>query len=91
MVRVRWWGIASSVLAPVLIIGGWTAGADLQPVPFDAVSRSISTLAALGMPYRWVVTLAILSVGVSMSSPAWPCGRPLTGTAAADRPGESAC
>ncbi len=64
MVRVPWWGIASSVLAPVLIIGGWTAGADLQPVPFDAVSRSISTLAALGMPYRWVVTLAILSVGV---------------------------
>lgn len=58
-----WWGIASSVLAPILIIGGWTAGADLQPVPFDAVSRSISTLASVGMPYRWVVTLAILSVG----------------------------
>jgi len=63
MVQVPWWGIASSVLAPIVLIGGWTAGADLQPVPFDAVARSISTLAAQGMPYRWVVTLAILGVG----------------------------
>lgn len=63
LVRVPWWGIASSVLAPVLLIGGFTAGADLQPLPFDAVQRSISTLASVGMPYRWVVTLAILGVG----------------------------
>jgi hypothetical membrane protein len=63
MVRVPWWGIASSGLAPVLLIGGWTVAADLQPAPFDAVSRSISTLAAQGMPYRWVVTMAILGVG----------------------------
>jgi hypothetical membrane protein len=64
MVRVPWWGIASSGLAPVLLIAGWTIAADLQPTPFDAVSRSISTLAADGMPYRWIVTIAILGVGV---------------------------
>jgi Protein of unknown function (DUF998) len=63
MVRVPWWGIASSGLAPVLLVTGWTIAADLQPVPFDAVSRSISTLAAEGMPYRWIVTAAILGVG----------------------------
>jgi Protein of unknown function (DUF998) len=64
MVRVPWWGIASSGLAPVLLVAGWTVAADLQPTPFDAVQRSISSLAAVGMPYRWIVTIAILGVGV---------------------------
>jgi hypothetical membrane protein len=63
MVRVPWLGIASSGLAPVLLVVGWTVAADLQPTPFDAVSRSISTLAVPGMPYRWIVTVAILGVG----------------------------
>jgi hypothetical protein len=58
-----WWGVASAVLAPVLLIGGWTAAADLQPVPFNAVTRSISALAAQGMPYRWLITIALLGVG----------------------------
>jgi len=64
MVRVPWWGVVSSVLGPVLLIGGWTAAADLQPTPFDAVSRSISSLAAQGMPYRWLITSALLGVGI---------------------------
>ncbi len=58
-----WWGVVSSVLAPILLIGGWTAAADLQPVPFDAMSRSISALASQGMPYRWLITIALLGVG----------------------------
>jgi hypothetical membrane protein len=60
---VPWWGVVSSVFAPVLLIGGWTIAADLQPVPFNAVSRSISALAAQGMPYRWLITSALLGVG----------------------------
>jgi hypothetical membrane protein len=52
------------VLAPVILIGGWTLAADLQPVPFNAVQRSISALGAVGMPYRWVIALALLGVGV---------------------------
>jgi hypothetical membrane protein len=47
----------------VLLIVGITVAADLQPAPFDSVSRSISTLAAQGMPHRWIVTAAILGVG----------------------------
>ena len=58
-----WWGVVSSVLAPILLIGGWTAAADLQPVPFDPISSTISSLAAQGMPYRWLITLALLGVG----------------------------
>ncbi len=59
-----WWGVVSSVLAPVILIGGWTVAAELQPSPFDAVQRSISALGAVGMPYRWVITLALIGVGV---------------------------
>lgn len=47
----------------MLLIVGFTIAADLQPTPFDSVSRSISTLAAQGMPHRWIVTAAILGVG----------------------------
>lgn len=59
-----WWGVASSVLAPAILIGGWTAAADLQPAPFDPVSRSISALGMVGMPYRWVIAVSLLGVGV---------------------------
>ena len=50
MPRVPWWGLVSSVTAPVLLIGGWTVAAGVQPVPFDAVVRTISELAALDTP-----------------------------------------
>src|ERR1700733_7461657 len=63
IVRMPWWGVVSSVVAPVLLIGGWTAAADLQPVPFNAIARSISSLAAQGMPYRWLITVTLLGVG----------------------------
>jgi hypothetical membrane protein len=58
-----WWGVVSSVLAPACLIGGWAVAAALQPVPFNSVSRSISALAAQGMPYRWLITAALLGVG----------------------------
>ena len=58
-----WWGVVSSVLAPVFLIGGWMTAAALQPVPFDSVTRSISALATQGMPYRWLITFSLLGVG----------------------------
>jgi len=33
-------------------------------MPFDAVSRSISALGTVGMPYRWVIAVALVGVGV---------------------------
>jgi hypothetical membrane protein len=65
MRRVPWWGVVSSVAAPVLLIGGWTLAAAIQPVPFDAVVRTISDLAALNTPHRWVITTALVGVGLS--------------------------
>ena len=60
---VPWWGVASSAAAPVLLIGGWTVAAMLQPGPFNPVVRTISALAAEGAADRWVMTLALVGVG----------------------------
>ncbi|HEY0936318.1 MAG TPA: DUF998 domain-containing protein, partial [Trebonia sp.] len=60
---VPWWGLVSSAAAPVLLVGGWTLAAGLQPGSFDAVTGTISALAAVGAADRWVMTLALAGVG----------------------------
>jgi len=60
---VPWWGVLSSVAAPVLLIGGWTVAAGLQP-RFDPVADTVSDLAAVGATDRWVMTLTFLVVGL---------------------------
>ena len=60
---VRWWGVVSSVVAPVLLVVGWTVAAGLQPRSFNAVTDTISSLAAEGAADQWVMTLALLVVG----------------------------
>jgi hypothetical membrane protein len=61
--RIRWWALASSAAAPMLLVGGWTIGAALQPPGYDPIRDTISSLAASGTPYRWVVTAALAGVG----------------------------
>ena len=61
---VPWWGLASSALAPVLLVGGWTVAARLQSTPFDPVSGTVSELMAVGATDRWVMTTVFLVVGV---------------------------
>jgi hypothetical membrane protein len=61
---VPWWGILSAFAAPVLVIGGWTVAAALQPDHFDPVRQTISALAAYGAADRWVMTLALAGLGV---------------------------
>jgi hypothetical membrane protein len=60
---VPWWGVVSSVAAPVLLVGGFTVAASLQP-SFNPVADTVSALAAQGATYRWVMTLTFLMVGV---------------------------
>ena len=59
---VPWWGVVSSVAAPLLLISGWTAAASLQP-RFDPVADTVSALAAPGATDRWVMTLTFGVVG----------------------------
>ena len=65
MRRVPWWAVVSSLAAPVLLIGGWTVAAAVQPLTFDAVVRTISELAARDTPHRWLMTSALVGVGLS--------------------------
>ena len=53
-----------SAAAPVLLVGGWTVAAGLQPRSVNAVTSTISALAADGAADRWVMTLVLLAVGV---------------------------
>ena len=70
----------SSASAPVLLVGGWTAAASLQP-RFDPVADTVSALAAPGATDRWVMTLTFLLVGgcyivtALALRPAGPAGR----------------
>ena len=64
MTAVRRWGVLSGLLAPLLLVGGWTAAAALRPDAYDAVRRTISDLAALGAPHRWLMTCALVGVGL---------------------------
>jgi hypothetical membrane protein len=60
---VPWWGVLSAAGAPVLLVGGWTVAAALQPGSFDQVADTISALAAYGAADRWVMTAAFFGVG----------------------------
>ena len=59
---VAWWGAVSAVAAPVLLIGGWTVAAGLQP-RYDPVADTVSALAAIGATDRWVMSLVFVLVG----------------------------
>lgn len=78
---VPWWGLISSAAAPVLLSGGWTVAARLQPPSYDPVADTVSALAALGACDRWVMTLAFVAVAVCEFAtglalrPAGPLGR----------------
>lgn len=61
---VPWWGVASSVASRVLLIGGWTVAATMQPRSFSPVADTVSALAALGATDRWMMTLVFVVVGV---------------------------
>lgn len=61
---VPFWGLVSSIAAPVLLIGGWTVAADQQVGGFDAVGETISELAGYGASDRWIMTSALAGLGL---------------------------
>jgi hypothetical protein len=60
---VPWWGVVSATSAPVLLIGGWSVAAALQPNGFDPVRMTISALAGRGATDSWVMAAALTGVG----------------------------
>jgi hypothetical protein len=55
--------MASSAVAPLLLVGGWTVAAGLQPPSFDPVSDTVSELMAVNAVDSWVMTTALLAAG----------------------------
>jgi hypothetical membrane protein len=55
--------VLSAAAAPVLLVGGWTVAAALQPGSFSQVADTISALAAYGAADRWVMTAAFFGLG----------------------------
>ncbi|HEU5108145.1 MAG TPA: DUF998 domain-containing protein [Micromonosporaceae bacterium] len=80
-----WWALLSSAAAPAVLIGGWTLAARRQPGGYDSTVATISSLAAQDATDRWLMTAALLGVGVchmvtaSGLSQAAPAGRVLLG------------
>src|ERR1700738_2929062 len=53
-----------AVTALILLMGGGTLAAALQPSGFDPVTQTISALSAYGATDRWLMTTALYAVGV---------------------------
>lgn len=76
-----WWGLLSAAASPVLLIGGWTIAARLQPPGFDPMADTVSALAAVGATDRWIMSLVFVVVGIcdvvtgAALRPAAPAGR----------------
>jgi predicted phosphodiesterase/hypothetical membrane protein len=65
--------VLSSATAAVSLVGGWTWAAALQ-AGFDPRAESISALAAVGTPHRWVMTTALVVTGLGHLVTAWALG-----------------
>lgn len=62
--RAPLWVVCAAVLAPVLLIGGWTVAATFQPPTYLWTRDTISALARIGAPGRWFMTMAFAGLGV---------------------------
>ncbi|MEU6948104.1 DUF998 domain-containing protein [Streptomyces sp. NPDC046316] len=65
------WALVSSGCAPVLLAGGWMLAAHLEGPSYDPVTQNISVLGAYGSRGFWVMTGALLALGVCHLLTAW--------------------
>ena len=61
---VPWWALFSSGCAPVILVAGWAIAALFEGSAYDSATQTISVLAAYGARGFWVMTAALLAVGV---------------------------
>ncbi|HLJ08076.1 MAG TPA: DUF998 domain-containing protein, partial [Acidimicrobiia bacterium] len=61
---IPWWAVAGAVACPILLIGGFSVAAELQPPFYDPVRNTISELASQGATDSWVMTSALAGVGL---------------------------
>lgn len=71
MRSVPWWALLSSASAPILLVGGWSISAALQGPSYDPAAKTISVLASNGAAGYWVMTSALIALGVCHVITAW--------------------
>jgi hypothetical protein len=57
------WAVGTSLLAPVVLAGGWLIAGALQPASYSPMRQTMSVLAGHAGTDRWVMTAALLLVG----------------------------
>jgi hypothetical protein len=58
--------VGAAVLAPVILVSGWSTGAALQGSRYDPTQQTVSTLAAPSARYPWVMAGAIGTVALCL-------------------------
>ncbi|MDQ6659283.1 MAG: DUF998 domain-containing protein [Actinomycetota bacterium] len=58
------WALASAGVAPIALTAGEIIGAAKQPTGYSSVRNSISALAERGATDRWIMTAALVILGV---------------------------
>ncbi|MBR7744733.1 DUF998 domain-containing protein [Phycicoccus sp. BSK3Z-2] len=66
--------VVSATVAAVSLVGGWTWAQKLVGTGFDPRVESISALASLSTPHRWVMTSALVVTGLAHCVTAWALG-----------------
>jgi hypothetical membrane protein len=56
--------VVSSWCAPVVLVGGWTAGGAVEGAGYDPVRQTISVLGSNGASAYWVITSALVALGL---------------------------
>ena len=67
----------SSVLAPIVLVIGFLVGAARQPPYYDSLRDTISALAAHGAADRWIMTTALIVLGVCHLVTSYALSRPV--------------
>ncbi|MFJ3582104.1 DUF998 domain-containing protein [Streptomyces sp. NPDC090127] len=65
------WALVSSGCAPLLLAGGWVTAARLEGAAYDPATQTISVLGAYGAEGFWVMSTALLALGVCHLLTAW--------------------
>jgi hypothetical membrane protein len=61
---VSWFGKASSIAAPILLVAGFTIAASHQQAPYNSWVDTISALAAPTATHSWIMTAALYALGL---------------------------
>jgi hypothetical membrane protein len=58
------WTVVSAIMAPIFATGGWLFADAVQPASYSPIRKTVSVLAGQAGTDRWIMTGALLLVGV---------------------------